>query len=211
MIYSHPPLYVRYVLFCLFFVFFPGNSAFGSQLLDKTKFVKTGYALSLDAVRLKMNSPQFRSMKCLDTDVYEVCSAYKKISIDLPVYIGLNVLLEAKLHMLKYVYSFLAFFVPGSCLNHLVMDTDSLYTAYSGVSLEATIKTHRPDKHAEFMSRLKDHCTHQGQERHPEGYLPRTCCGDCERDDQKHPLLFKVSACIQSKKPMENSYILILL
>ena len=46
-----------------------------------------------------------------------------------------------------------------------------------------------PQKRAEFEHRKKDFC---GDDRHPLGLLPRTCCAEHNRNDQKHPLLFKL-------------------
>ena len=68
-------------------------------------------------------------------------------------------------------------------------DTDSAYTLLADENLEKAVV---PEKKAEFNSRLKDHCSSEGKERHPQAFLPRTCCDECNLVDNKYPGLWKV-------------------
>ena len=181
--------FICYFVFILIllFLFFSGNAAFGSQLLDKTKFTRTSYAMGATKVRMAVNDPLFRSMRRVETveEMYEVSNAYRTITLNLPLYLGLNILLDSKLKMLQWHFSFLSYFIEKEHFSHIIMDTDSLYTQLCFENLEAAVK---PEKKSEFMHRLKDFC---GTEHHPEGMLPRTCCEKCNRFDQRVPLLMK--------------------
>ena len=137
--------------------------------------------------RLAVNDPLFRDMKSIETieDMYELTHAYKKVKLDLPLYIGLNILLNSKKKNLEWHYSFLCVYIERAHFSHILMDTDSLYSQYAFNSLEEAVK---PAKKAEFLRLLKNSC---GPDKSAEGYLPRTCCESCNSWDQKVPLLMK--------------------
>ena len=100
-----------------------GNSAFGSQLLDRTKFTRTKYLNSEHECHLAINDPQFRHLKPIGDGLYEMQQAYRRIKLDTPVQIGVNVLMEAKLEMLKWHYNFLSYFITKDMFSHIFMDT----------------------------------------------------------------------------------------
>lgn len=127
-------------------------------------------------------------MSGVGEDLYEIQMAYKRITVDTPLYIGVNVLFEAKIQLLKF-HRFLAYFIRREHFSHILCDTDSLYTAYHFPSLDESV---REDRREEFERRLSDHCGQRGKERHPEGMLPRRCCAACRLDDEKEPYLFKL-------------------
>ena len=137
---------------------------------------------------MAVNDPLFRSMKRIETEqeMYEISNAYRSITLNLPLYLGINILLDSKLKMLEWHYSFLSLFIEKEHFSHVIMDTDSLYTQLCFNSLEAAVK---PKLKSEFLHRLKDFC---GTEHHPEGMLPRTCCEKCNQLDQRVPLLMKL-------------------
>ena len=169
----------------LFYCCIAGNAAFGSQLLDKTKYTKTSYVEGSNASRRMVNEPQFRSMKCIGHQIYEVRSAHRRVNVDIALTNGIQILMEAKLMLLRWHYSFLSYFIPRDRFLHVLCDTDSLYTMYHGSSLADTVAD---DKKEEFNHLLKDYC---GKALPPEAMLPRTCCKNCNFEDQKHPGLWK--------------------
>lgn len=137
--------------------------------------------------RLAVNDPLFRDMKPINTveDMYEVTFAYKKLKLDLPLYIGLNILLNSKKKILQWHYSFLCVYLERHHFSHILMDTDSLYSQFAFKTLEEAVK---PSKKGEFIALLKNSC---GPDKCAKGYLPRTCCERCNKWDQKVPLLMK--------------------
>ena len=140
-----------------------------------------------DKSRRAVNDPLFRAMSRIDTvaDMYEIRTAYKRITLNLPIYLGVHILLESKRAMCFWHYNFLSYFIERPHFSHLIMDTDSLYSQFAYNSLEDSVK---PELKSEFNRRLKNYC---GPKRHPEGMLPRTCCETCNQLDSRTPLLMK--------------------
>ena len=138
---------------------------------------------------MAINDPQFRHLKSIGSDMYEIQSAYKKIRLDVPVHIGVNILFEAKLRMLEYHYDFLSYFLLPESFSHIIMDTDSLYSCYVSDSLSDSV---RDDRKEEFRNMLEASCSQQGKSRHPKCMLTRICCSECSFTDSKTPYLFKV-------------------
>lgn len=133
-----------------------------------------------------VNEPQFRSMKTIGDQIFEVRSAHRRISIDVVLTNGLTILFEAKLMLLRWHYSFLSYFIPRDRFLHVLTDTDSLYTMYNGASLADTVAD---DKKEEFNHLLKGYC---GKALPSRAMLPRTCCERDNFDDQKEPGLWKL-------------------
>lgn len=174
------------IVFYCFYCFIAGNSAFGSQLLDKSKYSKTSYVEGIHACRRMVNEPQFRSLTKIGSgDLYEVRSAHRRIKIDVVLTNGLTILFEAKLMLLRWHYSFLSYFIPKDRFLHILSDTDSLYSMYNGKSLQDTVAD---DKKEEFEHLLKGYC---GKKLPPKAMLPRTCCESDNLEDQKEPGLWK--------------------
>ncbi len=121
-----------------------------------------------------------------DSPVHEIVMGKRSIVLDLPIQIGVNILLEAKLHMLRFVYSFVNVFIPRHLRSTILMDTDSWYASFGGESLEDCVYE---NKKFEFYHRLHSFC--DDDIRHPETFLPRRCCKKHNEDDQKEPGIFK--------------------
>ena len=69
------------------------------QLLDKTRYSKTIYVKGHCASRMHTNSKHFKSKKAMgntSSDIYEVVMAYKRICLNMPIHIGINILLLSK-------------------------------------------------------------------------------------------------------------------
>lgn len=137
---------------------------------------------------MAVNESQFRSMKPIGDDIYEVRSAHRRIKIDVVMTNGINILFEAKLLLLKWHYSFLSYFIPKQMFVHILGDTDSMYSAFGAKSLSDSV---HPHKKAEFEHLRKGYC---GKKLPANAMLPRTCCSDCNLEDQKEPGLFKREA-----------------
>lgn len=120
--------------------------------------------------------------------MYELQCAYKKIKLDLPQQIGVNILFEAKLRMLQYHYEFLSYFLTPDSFSHILMDTDSLYSAFKADSMFDSIQD---DRKEEFRHMREDFCSKNGKTAHPKAMLLRTCCPEDEFHDSKTPYLFK--------------------
>ncbi len=138
--------------------------------------------------RLYTNSKHFKSEKSIGDDsyqVYEIQMAYKSLRMDTPIHIGINILLLSKLRVLEFAYSFIDYFIPRALYDPVLMDTDSFYMQIGGREIEDVV---RPELLDEYRARLENF---HGDERHPDAYLPRTCCDEHARDDDKQYYLFK--------------------
>ena len=122
-----------------------------------------------------------------DSNVCEISMGHRSIVLDLPIQLGINVLFEAKLHMLKWYYNFVSVFIPRSLRSSILTDTDSWYASFGGSSLDESVSEH---KRWEFNHRLYDFCF--DDERHPESFLQRRCCKRHHEDDAKEPGIFKL-------------------
>ena len=110
--------------------------------------------------------------------------------LQVPIYVATYILSSAKKILISFMYDFLLRYIPFHKVNLLLTDTDSCYAAFSEESLEACVK---PELRREFDDRLQNHCSAKGKTRHPEAFLPRTCCSECNLVDCKYPGLWKVS------------------
>ena len=159
------------------------------QMLDRTKYSKTYYVQNLREKRIAVNSRQFKSLVTFENGISEINAAYKRIRLEIPVFIATYILSSAKKILISFMYDFVLQFVPLNKVALSHCDTDSCYCLFANESLAETVK---PEKKDEFYARLVNHCSAQGKERHPEAFLPRTCCKECELVDSKYPGLWKL-------------------
>ncbi|KAL5262388.1 hypothetical protein ACHWQZ_G007942 [Mnemiopsis leidyi] len=115
-----------------------GNSFYGYTIMNKGKHQNVQFLNETDAIRV-INNPRFVSLEEFE-DSYEVTSKKRVIKYDLPVQIGFFVYQYAKLRMLNFYFDVVDRFVSREDYNMLEMDTDSLYMALSGTSLEEIVK-----------------------------------------------------------------------
>ena len=55
--------------------------------------------------------------------MYEIQSAHRNIQLNLPVIVGMQILYQAKLEMLKFYYNFITYFIPRHLVGTVLMDT----------------------------------------------------------------------------------------
>jgi len=122
-----------------------------------------------------VNTPFFRQIDNIAENTYEVQSAKKKISLNLPVQIGFFVYQYAKLRMLQFYFDCLDTFLDRSDFEYCEMDTDSAYIAISGQSIESLVK---PELREQFVA-----------EKHH--WFPRTDTPTNRAYDKRTPGLFK--------------------
>lgn len=126
-----------------------GNSAYGSLLLNKDKFVNIKFIEGVENASKKVNEPLFVKLTELDSanNYYEIQMAKKRIVHNMPIQLGFFVLQYAKLRMLQFYYDFLDQYIDRSDFEFMEMDTDSAYFAISGHSLDDIIKSEFRDKY----------------------------------------------------------------
>lgn len=176
-------------------------SAYGGLLLNKEKHQRVTYAHGSRKLRLRINDPKFCHFTSLDDDMFEVEMLKSTINCDLPNYLGFFVLNYAKLHMLRFYYDVLDYFIPRPMFELLEMDTDSIYAFYASHSL---IEVVRDDKKVEFNNKLMC-CEREEVDAETGHWFPRECCTKHSAYDKRTPGLFKLEAsgdhmiCLTSK------------
>jgi len=117
-----------------------GNSAVGKTITDLTKHRKVSYVHNQEELGRLIRRPQFTGSLEMG-EGNEVESLKSIIKQELPCQLGIAIYGVAKRRMLELYYDFLLRFVDTNDFQLLQMDTDSLYMAISGSSLDAVIKT----------------------------------------------------------------------
>ena len=168
-----------------------GNSAFGSVLMNKERHRSITHVDSLHKMKWKVNEPQFRHLTPLGDDQFEIESAKRRITLDIPNYLGFFILNYAKMHMLSYYYDCLDRYVPRDCFELTQIDTDSAYFAISG---ERFIDVVRPHLREEFMRKIHGQCGVGAIEADGSNWYPRACCEADAKYDRRTPGLFKLEA-----------------
>ena len=108
--------------------------------MDRGKHRDVTFCVEDDAIDL-VNNPRFESLQEYG-DVFEVSSKRRSVKMDLPIQIGFWVYQLAKLRMLQFHYDCIDKYIARENYMLLEMDTDSLYLAIAGDSLDDLI---RPD------------------------------------------------------------------
>lgn len=143
----------------------------------------------------------FRSQKIIDQDIMEVDMAKKTVRWNLPIQVGYFVYQYAKLRMLEFYYDCLLQFFKWSDFELCQMDTDSLYFAISGSSLDDIV---RDEKRADFYCSYHKWFPSLSCDNHRHEFVTakcrgepwdptlRTCCSNRLKYDKRTPGLFKV-------------------
>ena len=122
-----------------------------------------------------INTWFFRQLEQIDEDTYEVLSAKKKITLNLPIQIGFFVYQYAKLRMLEFYFDFIDKYLDRSDFQYCEMDTDSAYIAIAGESVTSLVK---PELTEEFEA-----------DKH--NWFPRSDSPEHRAYDKRTPGLFK--------------------
>ncbi|KAJ8020607.1 hypothetical protein HOLleu_40243 [Holothuria leucospilota] len=152
-----------------------GNSSYGKTITNKEGHRNIDIVSENKASRL-INETNFRDLNEISTGCYEVESAKRSITMDLPIQIGFFVYQYAKLRMLEFYYDFLDKYFDRQYWEYVEMDTDSAYIAIAAEKLDALVKPELK----EIYHREKHH------------WFPRTDTEEHKRYDKRTPGLFKV-------------------
>ena len=112
---------------------------YGKTITNKEKHTKVQYATGRKTARFT-NDPLFQHMSQINDDIYEVQLRKATIKHDMPMQIGFWVYSLAKMRMLEFYYDFLIKFFDRTKFELSQMDTDSLYLAIAGETLETILK-----------------------------------------------------------------------
>ena len=150
-----------------------GNSLYSATLLNEEKHRDLTYHTD-QAISKAINQPNFASLNPISTALYEVQSLKKKISHNLPIYVGVGGFLNANMRMLEFYYDFLLKFVPKDQFELIELDTDSFYMALASDSLENFVPDHLK---REFFSEAHEWLPSECCPDHREEYITTRCAG----------------------------------
>jgi predicted NAD-dependent protein-ADP-ribosyltransferase YbiA (DUF1768 family) len=177
-----------------------GNSSYGSTILNKFRYSRIKHVQGSKQARLEVNDTRFKTLTKLgDSNLYEVESAPARTRIDVPIQVGLMILMSAKRKLLDFYYNFLYKNLEKLSFTIMQIDTDSYYLAFSEETLLASVK---PECREEVRSQIYGYCKN---ERHPDAFLCRDCCPEHRLCDGKFPGLLKLEykcqtmVCLNSK------------
>ena len=115
-----------------------GNSSVGKLQVDQTKWNRNTVTDSVGALKLIQNI-HFKAVEPLDTDLFLIQQSQKAIRYDAPLYVAHSIYQLAKLNILRMVYDCIFKYIPRDMVTILYIDTDSVYAAYGGNSLEECV------------------------------------------------------------------------
>ena len=120
------------------FSMFQGNCSYGRTLMRKDRQSDT-LITDVCGAQQAVNSPFFKSMVQLGMSTYEVRLRKKHVRWDLPLPVGFFVYGLAKLRLLQMYHDFLNTYIPRRHFQLVTCDTDSLYFAISGETLNKVV------------------------------------------------------------------------
>ena len=177
-----------------------GNSSYGSTILNKFRYSRIKHVIGGKNARLLVNDPKFKSLtKIGDSDLYEIESAPSRTRVDVPIQVGLMILMSAKRKLLEFYYNFLYKYIHPSDFTVMQIDTDSFYLSFSKASLLESVREEQQDV---VRNQIYNNCA---LERDPDAFLCRDCCPEHRLCDSKFPGLLKLEykcqtmICLNSK------------
>ena len=133
-----------------------GNSAYGIQLINKSKFQNTLFVDERN-VDQKINSSKFWTYDIVDEKIDKINMAKRKIVQDEPILVGFTVLNNGKQRMLEFRYDFLCRIMRPRSFRVIEMDTDSFYLALTENDLQECFteaaKTQMQEKKSIFTNK----------------------------------------------------------
>ena len=138
-----------------------GNSFYGKMIENLLKHVKTSFTCNEKEVDKAFCSPFFEDLEEIN-GAFEIRKCKDRVTITRPYQCGIAVYQLAKLRMLQFYYDFLDVYLDRKDFELIQMDTDSLYMALSGSSIDELVKPELREQYhsygkAEFLSTSKYH------------------------------------------------------
>ena len=116
-----------------------GNSAYGKFIEAVERQNKNLYTRDEEEVDKHLRSAWFQDLEEIG-DAYKIELRKDKLTIKNPFQVGIVVYQLAKLRMLQFYYEFLDFYFDRQVFEHIQMDTDSMYFAFSREKLEDAVR-----------------------------------------------------------------------
>ena len=111
---------------------------------DLMKHLKTTFTIDEELVDQSFRSPFFEDLEKINT-VFEIKEHKRQVTITRPYQCGIAIYQLAKLCMLDFYYDFLDKYLDRHNFELIQMDTDSMYMAISGTSINVIVGLYEKD------------------------------------------------------------------
>ena len=135
-----------------------------------------------------VNSQRFKSMTKIGRNLYEIVMGKKQIALQLPIFVGFQILARAKVKQLAFTYDFLNKYLMKEHFSLTLTDTDSIGIQYSTQTMEQCVHPHLLQ---EYRRHIYGNCTDKENE---DAFLIRDCCSTHRIRDQRTPGVYKKEA-----------------
>ena len=154
-----------------------GNASYGRCCIDKTKHNSVIFC-NEESLSKHVRDPYFKSMEELNGGIYEIVKGKRRVVLDTPVQIAINVYSLAKLNLLRF-WKFLKDHLDDELYCLMETDTDSLYIAIARPTLDECVRQDRlcswkKQKYDYFASESQEKVLFEGQEITLEQYEKRS-------------------------------------
>ena len=140
-----------------------GNSGYGKTVTNIDRDRNVQYCTKARTSSL-INNIRFRQLEVVTEKAYEIELSKGVVMYTLPLHIGFFVYQYAKLRMLQFYYDFLDTYVERNFFQYCKMDTDSVYIALAGKSIDDLV------------------IYRDNYFRHRSEWLPAECCEEHHKD-----------------------------
>jgi len=132
------------------------NSFYGKMLERKSRHTQSEFVQGYASSCVAASRPGLKSHVQLDreNDLFEIKRSKRRISWNIPTYLGICVLQMAKLILLQFMYDFIYKYHDFRKLMGMECDTDAYYLAIAGESLRDALwsKEDMTDENGDFIS-----------------------------------------------------------
>lgn len=127
------------------------NSAYGSLIKNLQRYTSLKYTDDKFAAANMVNQSNFKDLEQIDNNFFEINLGKNNINLNLPTYIGHNILCLAKRTMLSFYYDFCMVFFKPEKMALIQMDTDSLYFCHTCNSLDELVRSEMKSEYDELV------------------------------------------------------------
>jgi hypothetical protein len=162
--------------------------------MNKEKHQDVTYVRGKAEASRKVKCNRFKSMTDFGDGLYELHMEKQSVELNLPIYLGVQILQLAKLALLRFYYDFLRRCCHFDKFQVAFCDTDSIYIAHSAVNKDGDVDWQaiiKEEFRDEYMRQIKNN--HHVLNVDPNHcFFPRICCDAHAARDRRTPGLLKV-------------------
>ena len=122
------------------------------------KYTSLKYTSSKYDAALMINDSRFKDLTSLDSDLWEINLARRKLVINIPTYLGHHILCLSKRTLLAFYYDYINKYWDPTKYGLLQCDTDSLYLKLSEKNVDNLVRKEMKEKYLFISCRIMQSC-----------------------------------------------------